>query len=42
MGQASPQIGYEDFERVDIRIGTVIEATPFPDLRSASRNPRPR
>ena len=33
MGQASPQIGYEDFERVDIRIGTVIEATPFPEAR---------
>ena len=33
MGQASPQIGYEDFERVDIRIGTVIEAAPFPEAR---------
>jgi tRNA-binding protein len=34
MGQASPQIGYEDFERVDIRIGTVIEASPFPEART--------
>jgi tRNA-binding protein len=33
MGQASSQIGYEDFERVDIRIGTVIEAAPFPEAR---------
>ena len=33
MGQASPQIGYEDFERVDIRIRKVIEATQFPEAR---------
>jgi tRNA-binding protein len=33
MGQAASQIGYEDFERVDIRIGTVIEAAPFPEAR---------
>lgn len=26
-------IGYADFERVDIRIGTVLEARPFPEAR---------
>ena len=33
MGQAAAQIAYEDFERIDIRIGTVIEAAPFPEAR---------
>lgn len=27
------QITYADFERVDIRVGTVIEASPFPEAR---------
>jgi tRNA-binding protein len=27
------QITYDDFERVDIRVGTVIEAAPFPEAR---------
>jgi len=27
------QITYADFERVDIRVGTVIEAAPFPEAR---------
>ena len=27
------QITYADFEQVDIRVGTVIEASPFPEAR---------
>ncbi|MCB1447915.1 MAG: tRNA-binding protein [Rhizobiaceae bacterium] len=27
------QISYADFERVDIRVGTVVEALPFPEAR---------
>lgn len=29
----SNEITYADFERVDIRVGTVIEANPFPEAR---------
>jgi len=29
----SDQITYADFERVEIRVGTVIEAAPFPEAR---------
>lgn len=29
----SETISYADFERVDIRVGTVIEAHPFPEAR---------
>lgn len=29
----SEQITYADFERVEIRVGTVIEASPFPEAR---------
>ena len=29
----SEQISYADFERVDIRVGTVVEASPFPEAR---------
>jgi len=27
------QIAYADFERVDVRVGTVIDARPFPEAR---------
>ena len=28
-----PQITFPDFDRVDIRVGTIIEALPFPEAR---------
>jgi len=30
---AAPTIAYADFERVDIRVGTIVDAQPFPQAR---------
>jgi tRNA-binding protein len=31
-----PEISWEDFEKVDVRLGTVVEAEPFPEARNPS------
>lgn len=31
-----PEIGWEDFEKVDVRVGKVVEVEPFPEARKPS------
>lgn len=33
MGERAPEIGFEDFRKVDVRVGTVVEAQDFPEAR---------
>jgi tRNA-binding protein len=33
MSPRKDEITYADFERVDIRVGTIVEAAPFPEAR---------
>ena len=32
-GAKKPDISFDDFDRVDIRAGTIVEAEPFPEAR---------
>ena len=31
-----PEISWEDFEKVDVRVGRIVEAKPFPETRKPS------
>jgi tRNA-binding protein len=35
-GPRKPEITFADFDRVDIRAGTIVEAEPFPEARKPS------
>ena len=34
--ERKPEIGFADFDRVDIRAGTIVEAEPYPEARKPS------
>ena len=31
--ERKPEIGFPDFDKVDVRVGTIVEATPYPEAR---------
>ena len=33
MDETAPTIGFDDFLKVDIRVGTIVEAAPYPEAR---------
>ncbi|MET0336795.1 MAG: tRNA-binding protein, partial [Caulobacter sp.] len=33
MGERAPEITFDDFAKVDIRLGTIVNAEPFPQAR---------
>jgi tRNA-binding protein len=35
-GTPAPQINYDDFRKVDIRVGTIVAVEPFPEARRPS------
>jgi tRNA-binding protein len=34
--QAAKRISFDDFQKVDVRVGTIVEAQPFPEARKPS------